>query len=1447
MTSLYKWERRWIVQGTREDQTDNLSTLAQSWFFPSSSTNKNSFSLDDLSNTPIIILLGEPGIGKSSEINSYFHRSGNSEANQIRRLLKYPPSNFFQFFNQPQFDAWRNGEARLLLFIDSFDEGSQLPLRLGRELAEALSSFSDCLKNLHLRIACRTADWAEDTTRRLQDLFGEENLLTIELDALGQNEVIEAATLHGIDAHQFLELIEQNALAALTLKPITLTDLLKEYLINDGVLPATRNALYENMCRRICEEHNPYHDENDRRGNFTVDELFTEAARLATIMLTTRRLAVWMPSSTRDIPDSSIAIEELHHGSSAEDRLTRATLHTGFFSSRGPNQLGWAHLSYAEYLAAFYMQNNLSLTQIKSLLVHPNGNKIIPQLREVTAWLTTMNPTLLQFVADLDPEALFQSDLIVEDTNAREKLTAIFLDLYHQEILIEIPFNSRARHRRLNHPRLSEQLINFACDSSKNNTSRYVAISIIHACELSNAADALVHMALNSDNEYRLRNHAAYVVARIGSTTARLALKPLIAGGIWDIDDELKGAALIATWPDHLTTSALFESLTPRKRENLVGTYSAFLRSEIIDHVPDKDLPLALQWAANFVEQYTDAHHHIDLTMQEIIDEIVYRSWMNFDTPGVCETFGQLILAKIAQYHPLFGTDRRKLEDHHQSVMDDLMKDDAKRHRLLIEVIIIINNSDYNYHKLSHSIPLLLDTDLAWLLGLLETNNSPIPSEILVQLIEVVFRRWNTDHMTEMALAMERTKVLQDIFGRWFYVKLDSDYANDLRQAHRREQEREAEYREIKNRRQEQLIDPPPLTRLNKVLDQCEKGKVEEWWHTNIWLAADEYGSFSDWYGDIRQMPNWEQLEQSTRERVLSSGVEYIFHTFPESEKHIGQYFTWRPTHAAYRMLFLLFDVGADVPPDILQRWTPAIITFPDYFVRTEHQKHEQFLAMIYENNKQAFRLCFQNFLEHWHEPDLDVGIVENYLSRFDSFFDDAIAQILLDYLKSPQIKPQHYSAILNWLLHKHLPEACSLAANDFHKLYDKQRTLLQQIPILCSLRAEDTISKLQLARLIQARFKEFTSSRIESARLAANLIVSPVHDDWWYSIWDLIQSDVDFGRQIIETTSQIHDNRRVARISSQLPENKVADLYLWIAEQYPHENDPELNGWVSPRHSVSDWRNSILNQLAERGTPEALVQLERVAQTYSDLYQLKHLRKYLRERLHKQTWHPPQVSDLLALLKNKEMRYVQSDDQLLDLVIESLERLQKRLQGETPSAVDLWSIVPGEAICRPKNEKDLSNYIKRHLEQDLAERSIVVNREVEIRQKEGGNGAASGEIPDLYVSALSQKSDQLVNKSLILLIEIKGNWNKELKTAAQTQLAERYLRDNDRATSGLYLVGWFNCQQWDKRDTRRSVAFKNEFHTLQDELETQSKELSSELLDVRIFILDISLRDEPK
>ena len=81
--------------------------------------------------------------------------------------------------------------------------------------------------------------------------------------------------------------------------------------------------------------------------------------------------------------------------------------------------------------------------------------------------------------------------------------------------------------------------------------------------------------------------------------------------------------------------------------------------------------------------------------------------------------------------------------------------------------------------------------------------------------------------------------------------------------------------------------------------------------------------------------------------------------------------------------------------------------------------------------------------------------------------------------------------------------------------------------------------------------------------------------------------------------------------------------------------------------------------------------------------------------------------------------RFVESNEQLLNVVIESLYRLQAELHGELAAVGDLWN--NQEKEWWPKQEEDISDYIARFLRKDLSERGVVVNREVQIRRGRRG------------------------------------------------------------------------------------------------------------------------------
>ena len=219
-------------------------------------------------------------------------------------------------------------------------------------------------------------------------------------------------------------------------------------------------------------------------------------------------------------------------------------------------------------------------------------------------------------------------------------------------------------------------------------------------------------------------------------------------------------------------------------------------------------------------------------------------------------------------------------------------------------------------------------------------------------------------------------------------------------------------------------------------------------------------------------------------------------------------------------------------------------------------------------------------------------------------------------------------------------------------------------------------------------------------------------------------------------------------------------------------------------------------------------------------------------------SWTPAAPESSLKIARDREIRLVQNGDQLLDVIIESLERLERKLHDETPAVVDMWNEIKRDrqVIFQPKDEPRLSDIIKRHLDDDLQVRGIIANREVQIHRIRGY------EQTDIHVDAIIPGPDTNAFGAVTVIIEVKGCWYHELMTAMKSQLRDSYLRDN-RCQHGLYLVGWFNCDKWDTEDQRRRAAPDNSLDEARELFDKQAAELSDQDLKIRAFVLDASLR----
>ena len=221
-----------------------------------------------------------------------------------------------------------------------------------------------------------------------------------------------------------------------------------------------------------------------------------------------------------------------------------------------------------------------------------------------------------------------------------------------------------------------------------------------------------------------------------------------------------------------------------------------------------------------------------------------------------------------------------------------------------------------------------------------------------------------------------------------------------------------------------------------------------------------------------------------------------------------------------------------------------------------------------------------------------------------------------------------------------------------------------------------------------------------------------------WDPIWNLILDDNAFGRSLIESaTHQSFGNLHLADV---LTEAELGQLLSWMFQNYPVREDAfGQAGPVSSIFTAHRFRDVLLQRLIARDTPDALRVLEQIQLMMPQLpwaYYLIEAHAHLRQT----SWIPPEPREFRELGR-PDKRLVNNADQLIEILKEVLDRIQKKLHAESEAVIELWNYT-NTKIRRywPKDENDFSNWLKRRLEDEIVARGVIVAREVEIRRKRG-------------------------------------------------------------------------------------------------------------------------------
>lgn len=1412
----YDWKRLWCTR-TGSINLGDGGYLADPDVPYGSYLNPDLHTFQEISGLPCLALLGEPGIGKTetmkaerATINAAVEAEGGKTLWLDLRSCGSEQRLVDKLFASREFVSWLEGDHRLHVFLDSLDE---CLLRIDTVAALLVDELRDCpVERLSLRIGCRTAEWPTLLEEGLKDLWPEPDFEAYELAPLRRADVVAAADAEGINPEEFLRALDEAEAVPLAIKPVTLNFLMGSYQATSR-FPARQADLYQEGCRWLCEERN-----NNRRvgpgrtGTLTPDQYLAVAARVAAVTVFSNKYAVWTGVQPAAPDEEDVLVRTLAGGTESvggdeflvDENAIREVLGTGLFSARGPEKLGWAHQTYAEFLAARYlMQKGVTTEKAMSLLTHPGDEegRLIPQLHEAAAWLASMSPEVFQTLTEADPEVLLRSDVASTDVEDKATLVETMLRLYDEERLLDAGWAPRDRYKRLQHPDLADQLRPYVEDKSKSLSARRVALDIAEACKLGALQDEVVEVALDPTEGSLVRKEAAHFVAVAGDGPTRAGLLPLASGSAGDDpDDDLKGNGLRAVWPEHIGAEELFALLAPPNNPNYMGAYEAFLNYELVDRLRISDLPAALAWVE---EQDPDARR--SFRFEELADQIMQRTWDELHSPGIAAVFARAALARLKRTEQVVADKNEIFGAKQEPIFSERVASDNYRRRLLLEGMIGILETEKEsaLYLVRWKTPLVTGEDVSWLVEMLRSDTSEQRKAAIAALIGHTRHLWNQESEELLYLAhLEDPALACEVGGVFAPVELESEEAESQRRTHERINQWEKEDEEPPP------PDPPISVRVVRALEKFEAGDVEAFWTDVYYLMQyDERGrgnvSGAEW--DITKLPGWEAADDNTKVRIIEAAKRWLLEGDPQTDEWLGEDVTYKPAFAGYRAFCLLLRFASEfvkeLPAYVWEKWCPIILDFP-VTLNTEDEKepHLQLVAMAYDHAPQCFISTLLVLIDY--EDTKGPVFVTRSLERC---WDERLARTVLDKAKDPALKPTTFGVLLDELLGFGFREAREFAE----------------------------------AKVTSG--SEGDEEHMHRSAVAARSLFFMMEDFGWEVLWPAMQEDDRFGGAVVDKISS--DVRHTDLPYDQLTEREVADFYIWMVERYPHSEYflDHGGGMITygRTENISEWRDGVMEHLRNRGTFEVCRQIERIAAEIPELQEkLKWTLYIAKEQARRHTWLPPEPADVLALAARPKARLVQNGDHLLDVLVESLWRLEEKLQGETPMAPALWNETNG--FHRPKDEEWFTDYVKQHLQEDLRGRGVILNREVVIRR---GEGEGRGERTDLYVDAFVPGSDPEGAKTVSVIVEAKGCWNAGLNTAMENQLVERYLADNPECRHGLYLVGWFNCPQWDETDHRKQRAPRYSLEEGRERFAEQAETLSEQGPHVQAVVVNTALR----
>ncbi len=1326
------WRRYWQpIQGDPNHVVEDQGFLPDPEVLYSRLLIPKAFTLAELANHKCLVLCGEPGMGKSVTLEQVratitesagdqklvFWRSFHRDLLSCEDLLQ-------QLKDFPAWKSWIENDSDLSIVIDGVDEGLvAAPQFVGRLITELRDGP---IERLRLTLTCRAADWPKSEGDELLRLWpADSNTGVYSLKHLRAKDACEAARLwSGSEdrAKKFLHAIIQLSIEPLAARPITLKMLFKEFSLS-GDLPKGRTDLYRRACERMCEEDaKRLRRLKSPRRDFSPQELYTCTSRIAARMLLGKRSGITeAPVESRSAIELGVQDVLGPDGSRADMERVQTAISTAIFMDAGRDRRIFAHPTFGEFMASEHL-SGLSLPQVLRLLTIRHGNlyALVPQLKEVAAWLAINSPEFRKWLIEIEPENFLRNDVSTLPDDAKRDIVVSYLRRAAREESFD-EWGLERFYAGLNYSDLAGDVTPYIANARLNTVVRRLAIHLADSCACRETLDECLKVALNPSDDSHIREQAMNAVARRIPPERLSEIEPLALGELGpDPHDELRGIALELLVPRHWSVSRTIDLLNKRNDPNFVGKYSVVIAEHLPNNVELQDLTSLFGLLAN-----------VDLTRQLhrspavlIADKAMSLAVRNFKVATVRSSFLQFLKKKLAGN----GLSHENTDiDWNRNFSDSA----ATRHDFFLALIDEGGLSEAELNSFQFRLPILAE-DCQWVFDQLKAAFGAKRDSWSY----LASRYWGvvqgTPQMEVFLYECARSPEVCIILNWPLCSELGGDFERFSRDMYKWRQAASNENSPKK----------PIVTAKQYFEDALGRAKTDsKFWLDLSWSLQREKDELeiSSFLPDLTQRRLFRESSPEVQAEIIRIAEAFLLeHTFePEKGKFIQNYQT--PGTCA---IWLLRDAIPNRPTlakAVKEKWLGALLDRELHHSR-EAQELKRLAIML---DPERCRVFFSAQLE---SEITRGGYLISSLSAFQAAWDQSLSSVVIQFLEARNVPS---TALLDALTH--------LAKHDPAVL---KSWIRQKLPHIRTKVGRGTGNSSVLAAVALGCFPE----------------------EFWDKIWPKVKSNRTFARDTFTHLIFALVHRQLDALRK-WTERQLASIYLQLEQVFPSSQDPEYaSGEVTAGDNRRDFRRYLRGTLESRGTLAACDEFKRLAAKLpTERTWLMWERKNAFTKMLKNDWRGIEPGIFSALESRSEARLVENQDDLFELVLDSLQRFQDQLPSV---AYRLWNLSPKPS---PKPEKILSREIYEWLRTDLGPKNqIVAGCEVQ---------PSLSHANDIVVWAHPNGTKTQPNAFCVVL-EVKRHFHSKVASAIENQLVADYLLKYNR-THGIYVTGWYNCPSW--------------------------------------------------